>query len=74
MSYSYKTEVGTFHIRPQRTDPSRVELWVGDECYGSYFSAMMAASDVHAHSTGYDEWDLAMHLDVPEDLDEWKKI
>ncbi len=36
MNYSYKTPVGTFVIWPQRTDSTRVELWVADECYGSY--------------------------------------
>jgi hypothetical protein len=73
MTYSYKTPLGTFVIRSQRTDPRRVELWVGDECYGSYASARMAASDVYAHATGYSDWDMAGHLEVPEDLGEWQQ-
>jgi hypothetical protein len=72
MTYSYKTPLGMFVIRPQRTDPSRVELWCGDECYGSYLSASMAASDVHAHATGFSDWDMASHLEAPEDLSEWQ--
>ena len=71
MTYKLATKVGTFVIRPQRTDPRRVELWVGDECYGSYASARMAASDVAAHATGYDRWDSATHLEASEDLGEW---
>ncbi len=72
MNYSYKTPVGTFVIRPQRTDSTRVELWVADECYGSYATARLAASDVHAHATGYDEWDTATQMEAPEDLSEWQ--
>jgi len=71
MTYSYKTPVGTFVIRPQRTDSRRVELWIGSECYCSYASPSMAASDVHAHATGFSDWDLATNLDVPEDLGQW---
>jgi hypothetical protein len=73
MIYYYKTPVGTFIIRPQRTDPKRVELWVGEECYGSYGSARLAASDVYAHATGFNLWDGARHLHVPEDLTEWEQ-
>jgi len=74
MTYTYATPVGTFVIRPQRTDPKRVELWVGDECYGSYLDARMAASDVYAHATGFDDWDLASHLDASEDLADWNRV
>lgn len=73
MIYSYKTKLGTFTIRPQRTDPKRVELWLDDECYGSYFSAGMAASDVAAHATGHIEWDLASNLETSEDLGDWQR-
>ena len=73
MIYSYRTPVGTFVIRPQRADPKRVELWVGGECYGSYHDARMAASDVHGHATGYDAWDMALHLHAPKDLAEWQR-
>ena len=59
-------------FRPQRTDPNRVELWVGDECYGSYASARMAASDVYAHVTGFSDSDMATHLHGPEDLLKWQ--
>ena len=74
MSYQYKTPLGTFVIRPQRTDPSRVELWVGGECYGSYASALMAASDVYAHATGFSACDLATHLRASEDLGDWERL
>ena len=73
MIYSYPTPVGTFVIRPQRTDPGRVELWVGNECFGSYFSAGMAASDVYARVTGFYDWDSATHLSASEDLAEWQR-
>lgn len=73
MIFSYRTKFGTFTICPQRTDPKRVELWLGDECYGSYFSAGMAASDVAAHATGHAEWDLASNLEAPEDLTNWQR-
>jgi len=73
MKYSFTTPIGTFAIRPQRNNPNRVELWVGDECYGSYASARMAASDVYAHVTGFNRWDMAAHLEVPEDLAERKQ-
>ena len=73
MTFSYKTPVGTFVIRPQRTDPKRVELWVGDECYGSYLNARVAASDVYAHATGFDDWDLATKFDASEDLADWQQ-
>jgi hypothetical protein len=73
MTYRYSTPVGTFVIRPQRTDPERVELWVGGECYGSYASARMAASDVYGHATGFSAWDLAAHLHASEDLGDWQR-
>jgi hypothetical protein len=73
MSYQYKTPFGTFVIRPHRTDPSGVELWVGGECYGSYASARMAASDVYTHATGFSAWDLATHP-ASEDLGDWERL
>jgi len=72
MIYFYKTKIGTWTIRPQRSDPNRAEIWMAGECYGSYSSALMAASDVAAHATGCSAWDSATHLEAPEDLDEWR--
>lgn len=69
--YSYRTPFGVFRIKPNRANPARVELWMGAECYGSYPSARMAASDVAAHSTSHTEWDMATHLTAPEDLAGW---
>jgi len=73
MTYQLGTKVGTFIIRPHRTVPSSVELWVGSECYGSYASARMAASDVASHATGYHQWDAASHLEASEDLGDWQQ-
>jgi len=72
MIYRYKTPYGTFLIRPQRSDPSRVELWIEQRklCCGNFSSATEAASVVHAHKTGFEQWD-SSGLDVPENLDEW---
>ena len=72
MVYRYKTPYGTFLIRPQRADPRSVELWVEQQkhCCGNYHSSREAAVAVHAHKTGYEQWD-SSGLDVPENLDEW---
>ena len=72
MVYYLQTHVGMFEIRPQRSDPRRVELWAGGECYGSYHNAHMAADDVYCHATGFDAWDMALHLQAPEDLSGWE--
>ena len=73
MVYRYPTPLGTFAIRPDRTDPNRVELWVEEknECYGSHPSATAAASCVFFHSTGFNNWDSATELRAPEDLNGW---
>src|SRR5258706_1706544 len=73
MVYRYATKVGTFAIRPERTDPDRVEFWVEEknECYGSYPSATAAASCVFFHSTGFSNWDSATELRASEDLNGW---
>jgi hypothetical protein len=72
MPYQYKTPYGTFVIRPHRSDPTRVELWIKEQklCCGTYHSAREAAAEVHAHHTGNEQWDVC-GLDVPENLDEW---
>lgn len=74
MTYSYTTPLGTFILKPEYGNPERYGIWVNGECYGSYGSARLAASDVYAHGTGYAAWDLAQHLHAPEDLSEWKKF
>lgn len=72
MIYYFRARIGTFEIRPQRSDPSRVELWAEGECYGSYLNAMMAADDVYCHATGFYAWD-ASQLRAPEDLSGWER-
>jgi hypothetical protein len=73
MTYAYKTPVGTFFIRPHRSDRTRVELWVGEECYGSYGSARFAASDVYGRATGFNAWDASRYR-ASEDLADWEQI
>ena len=72
MVYRYKTPYGTFLIRPLRADPCQVELWIEKQKFpcGKYSSAREAASIVHAHKTGNEQWDTC-GLDVPENLEEW---
>ena len=72
MVYRYTTPLGTFAIRPHRSDAYRVELWIEEQkkSFRSYSSPRHAAADVAAHSTGFDQWDTSA-VQVPENLEEW---
>jgi hypothetical protein len=73
MVYYYRSRVGTFWIRPQSSNPGRVQLGVGDEILGSYHSPQAAADDVYTQHTGFDAWDSLPSVTEPTDLSEWQK-
>lgn len=72
--YAYNSDIGTFGIN--QVGHERYELWIDEELLGSYESAALAAQDVAAFNTGYNEWD-TLENDIenyPEDLGQWRKV
>ncbi len=73
--YIYRSPIGLMAI--QFNPSSKMyDLYICDECYGSYHSPITAADDVYLHVTGCDEWDSLdgdYSFDVPTDLFEWDK-
>ncbi len=68
MYWTYKTNVGTFWIKP---DGNRVTLGIDDEALGSYLNAIQAADDVYMCATGWWDWDKHLTVYEPVDLSEW---
>ena len=72
--YEYNADVGTFEIR--QLEHERYELWIEDEKLGDYESPQLAASDVAAFNTGYNEWDRFENDErhFPKSLADWSKV
>ena len=69
----YNSPIGIWVIRLNNS--GRYELWLNDNCYGSYHSAISAADDVFTHHTGCYEWDeLHFNVSAPTDIYEWNKV
>ena len=72
-AYSFKSEIGTFWINPERN--KRWSLLIGDdiiEAIGYYDSPDDAADAVYMKTTGWDEWDDGED-DAPMTLQQWTK-
>lgn len=68
----YKSPVGEFKVIK---DHSAFNLYLGDNCLGSYESAIGAADDVYLQHTGYTPWDsLEGVQDAPTDIYEWQVL
>lgn len=71
MYWTYKTNVGTFWIKPNRNN--MFTLGIDDEALGSFSTPENAASDVYSCATGYWPWDKRLITIHPEDLSEWHR-
>lgn len=72
MWWSYKTNVGTFSIKP--VSGGKFALYVDNQPLGTPQStAELAAYNVGMCSTGYLPWDQQEDFDHPRNLDEWQK-
>lgn len=73
-NYIYNTDIGTFEIR--QTGHLLYQLWIEEELLGEYASAEIAAADVAAFDTDYEEWDqLKNELNnVPSSLAQWTAV
>ena len=71
VEYHLKLENARFAIR---TEPlGRWDLYVNDVATLTFPTPEEAAKTVHAHESGWVEWDM-MDADAPEDLSGWEKI
>lgn len=70
MTWSYKTNVGTFIIQPWQ---GRFGLFINNDCLGSYHSPEAAADDVFMCATGHYEWDRRLSVNHPCELGEWQR-
>ncbi len=52
-----ETDAGVFSIAPCRSDDGCWELWIGEQCLGTYESLRVAAEAVEQHATGDIAWD-----------------
>ena len=69
--YTFKTEVGTFWIRPEPA--GRVQLGVDRQRLKTYRSPKAAAADVAAQCTGFAPWDGTEQPVKPASLLRWKR-
>jgi hypothetical protein len=74
MLYFYKSNFGTFSIRPDPDQPGRWRLYIDDLYLGSYATAALAADDVYLCETGFGPWDDQSTVKHPEDLGEWQAV
>ena len=51
------TGAGVFSIAPCRSDDGCWELWIGEQCLGTYEALHAAADAVERHATGDIAWD-----------------
>ena len=70
MYWTYRSNVGTFWIKPDGR--GRFTLGLNSDALGSYHSAYAAADDVYMCATGYFEWDRKLSVMEPTDLGEWQ--
>jgi hypothetical protein len=73
--YSFKSEAGTFWIRPEKDGYWSLSIASEDEVelLGYYKSPFDAADDVYSRQTGLLEWDKDVRGNVPASLMEWQK-
>ena len=73
-NYIYNADIGTFEIR--QTGHLLYQLWIEEELLGEYASAEIAAEDVAAFDTDYEEWDqLKNELNnVPTSIAQWATV
>lgn len=74
MKYFYKTDVGTFSIRPDPELTGGYRLYIDDEYLGHYDNPALASDDVYLCATGWPAWDRLEVVEHPQDLDEWKAM
>lgn len=74
-TYSFKSEVGTFWIRPERGGGWSLSIADDDEFepLGYYKSPFDAADDVSTGNTGLGMWDRRANGKVQASLQGWKK-
>ena len=70
MHWTYKTNIGTFWIKPAR-EKNRFILGIDDDALGSYSSAPKAADEVLTCTTGHWPWDKQITAFEPSDLTKW---
>ncbi len=56
-AWQCETDAGVFSIAPCRSDGGWWELWIGEQCLGTYESLRAAADAVERHATGDITWD-----------------
>ena len=71
MKYFYKTDSGTFSIRPDPILIGGYRLYIDDVYLGDYRTPSLAAGDVYDCQTGWPDWDKRIVVKHPADLDEW---
>lgn len=72
-SYSFRSGVGTFVIRPHQERPGMWVLLINGSYLGSYYSPSAAADEVATHTTGFAAWDSQQaQTGRPRDLDDWE--
>ena len=69
MTWTYKTDVGTFWIQPNSN--GRFTLGIDNDALGSFSTPEGAADDVYMCATGYYPWDKKLSVLEPTDLTEW---
>jgi hypothetical protein len=70
--YHLQTTLGTFWIRPHPEFPDRVQLGVNEATIGSFHSPAAAVAAVHAHRTGWADWDGRPELAAPGEVEDWQ--
>jgi hypothetical protein len=74
-AYSFKSDIGTFWIRPERNGGWCLSIADDDEIepLGYYKSRFAAADDVCTGNTGLGMWDKRDERKAPATLQEWMK-
>jgi hypothetical protein len=74
-TYFYKSEIGTFWIRPEKDGGWSLNIADDDEIepLGHYKSPFDAADDVSTGNTGLGMWDKRDGGKAPASLEEWTK-
>jgi hypothetical protein len=74
-TYSFKSEIGTFWIRPEGDGCWSLNIADDDEIepLGHYKSPFEAADDVYTGNTGLGMWDRRAERKAPASLMDWTK-
>jgi hypothetical protein len=67
VNYLFRSPAGTFVIKPHRTEPEKVELWISDESCGAFATAQEAAENVRERCA-------ALKVDPPPSLSAWERF